>query len=83
MSVVLPHGDLLCSGLVHVELGLEVHVVEVWHGGVEVVEDLRESDGVDGGLPVLLRQIHHSRPKRHLDFDERLVTVGQQILGLP
>ena len=57
-------------------------VPEIGHRRVEVVECLGQRDRVHGGLSVLFRQVDDARPERHLDLDERLIAVGEQILGL-
>lgn len=59
----------------------KVHLLQVRHGRVEVVEHFRERDGVGRGYVVVFGEIDHARPEGHLDLDERFVTVGQQILG--
>jgi len=46
------------------------------------VEGFRQRDGVDCCFPVLLSQVDHAWPERHLDLDECLIAVGQQVLGL-
>lgn len=43
------------------------------------MEDFGESDRVHGRLAMLLRQVDHSGPECHLDFDERFVAVGEQV----
>ena len=83
VPIVLPHCDLLCSSLVHLELGLDVHLLDVGHGSVEVVKDLWQGDGIHGRLSIVFWQVNHARPERHLDLDEGLVTVREQILCLP
>lgn len=47
------------------------------------MEHFRQGYGVHRSLPVLLGQIDHSGPESHLDLDEGLVAVGQQIFRLP
>ena len=47
------------------------------------MKDLGQSDGIHGGLSVLLGQVDHAWSESHLDLDERLVAVRQEVLGLP
>ena len=83
ISIVLAHCDLFCPGLVHRELRIEINLIQVRHGRIEVVEVLRERDGVHGGLTILLRQVDHPGSECHLDLDKGLITIGQEVLGLP
>ena len=46
------------------------------------MKDLRQRDGIHRGLAIVLWQIHHARPERHLDLDKGLIAVGQQVLCL-
>ena len=46
------------------------------------MERLGQRDGRHGRLAPLLRQVDDARPERHPDLDERLIAVGEQVLGL-
>ena len=50
--------------------------------GVKVKEVLAQRDGIVRRLAQVGRQIDHTRRERHAHVNQRVVTVGQQVLGL-
>ncbi len=46
------------------------------------MKDFWERNCIHSRLPILFREVDHTGTEGHFDFDEGLITVRKQVLGL-